>query len=273
MPKVKFTILSHGIIEGDLAQNVALPRAGTRSDKHPKAIWGQFPCYSVLVHHEDIGWLLYDTGICPADNEGRVPDSFFEIFPLVATKDDYLENRIKSVGLTKDDIKTVVVSHTHWDHIGGVGLFSNTTAGENIIAPGADYSIGVTKTHCTKESIVSGYFKWNYEFGGLNYRFIDTDYKINNEIELISLEGHTPRVLGLMLHLESGTYIFPSDACGLRMNYGPPSRPPGILYDSLGFERTVDKLRELQRKYDAKIFFSHDMEQFKTFKLAPDFYE
>lgn len=273
MPKVKFTILSHGIIEGDLAQNVALPRPGTRSDKHPEAIWGRFPCYSVLAHHDDLGWLLYDTGFCPADNEGRLPESFLEIFPLIATEEDYLENRLKSVGLTKDDIDMVVVSHTHWDHIGGVELFADTKAGQEVIAPGKDYAVGITNTHCTPNPVAGGYFKWNYEFPGLTYRFIDKDYKINDEIELISLTGHTPSVLGLMLHTESGTYIFPSDACGMRLNYGPPSRPPGFLYDSIGFGETVEKLRDLQRKYDAKIFFSHDMEQFKTFRLAPEFYE
>ena len=273
MSKVKFTILNHGYVEGDLAQNVALPRPGSRHDKTPRAIWTKFPLYSVLIQHEDTGWVLYDTGYNPADNEGRLPESFLDYFPLFATKEDYLESRLKSLGLTADDIDLVIVSHTHWDHMGGVELFGNTRAGKNIITSGLDYSLGITNSHRTTNPIDGGYIKWNYHYEGLDFNFIDEDYKINDEIELITLVGHTPMVLGLMLHLESGTYIFPSDACGLRQNYGPPSRPPGFLYDSLGFVATIKKLNELVEKYDATIFFSHDMEQFETFKLAPEFYE
>jgi RNase P/RNase MRP subunit p30 len=48
---------------------------------------------------------------------------------------------------------------------------------------------------------------------------------------------------------------------------------PGLIYDSLGFVDTVEKVRKLQRKYNAKIIFGHDAKQFSELKLAPEFYE
>ncbi len=273
MSKIRFTILSHGHIENDLAWNTATPNPGNRFNKNPEAIWGEFPSFSVLVEHSDLGWILYDTGCHPGDEKDRLPKSFTDFFPLYMDEQDYLENRLKSVGLTKDDIDVVILSHTHWDHSGGVGLFSGTKAGEKILTSGLDYSFGIANSHADISGIDGGYIKQNYQHEGLGYEFIDEDYKLAEGIELIALEGHSPLVLGLMLHMESGTYIFPSDAVSSKLNYGPPAKPPGFLYDSLGYGRAIKKLREMEKKYDAKFIFSHDNEQFKTLKKAPEFYE
>jgi glyoxylase-like metal-dependent hydrolase (beta-lactamase superfamily II) len=274
MAKVRFTILNHGLLEGDLARNVALANPGTRSNHNPAAIWGRIPMYSVLVQHEDLGWLLFDTGFNAEDLGGKRPlDPWFEIFPCLSTEEDHLENRLKQLGLTAHDIDMVVVSHTHWDHIGGVDIFSGTKAGEAVVVPGRDYAHGLVQSHSTPDPIGGGYFKWNYDVPGLTYRFVDEDCRINDEIELIALEGHTPCVLGLMVHLASGTYIFPSDAVPMALCYGPPVRDLGLMYDSLGYRRTIEKLKGLERKHEAKVFFSHDIGQFETYKLAPAFYE
>lgn len=273
MAKMKFAILSHGYLECDLAYNLALPNPASKSNQKTTSIWRKFPMYSVLIHHEDLGWILYDTGLNPGDEKDRLPAYFREAFPIYATEDDYIENRLKSVGLTKDDISLLIISHTHWDHIGGVGLFSGTKAGQNIITSGKDYSLGVTLSHCTSNPISGGYFKWNYDVEGISYQFVDEDYKINDDIELITLGGHTPNVLGLVLHMKDGTYIFPSDAFPTKANFGPPAVPSGFLYDSIGFAAAAKKLLAVQKKFNAKLMFSHDIDQFNTFKLAPDFYE
>jgi hypothetical protein len=45
------------------------------------------------------------------------------------------------------------------------------------------------------------------------------------------------------------------------------------MYDNLAFFNSIEKIRDYEKKYNAKIMFSHDMEFFKTLKLAPSFYE
>lgn len=67
--------------------------------------------------------------------------------------------------------------------------------------------------------------------------------------------------------------IFPSDAVYTAKNYGPPAIAPGIVYDSLGFQKSVEKLRRLQRKYNARIIFPHDLAQFETLEKCPTFYK
>ena len=273
MDKIKFAILKHGIIENDLSWNTAMANPGTIHDKNPRAIWGKFPCYSVLIYHCEAGWILYDCGTCPGDEKERLPAFFRDSYPLYAGPEDYLENRLKSVGLTSKDISCVILSHTHWDHMGGIGLFSGTEAGKRIITSEADYSYGIAHSHASLTGIDGGYIKQNYQFEGLGFEFIDEDCELFEGIRLIAFKGHTPCILGLMLTLESGTYLFPSDTVNSRVNYGPPVRSSAFMYDSLGYAESVKKLRRLESKYHATIIFPHDYEQFCTLKQAPYFYE
>jgi hypothetical protein len=63
-----------------------------------------------------------------------------------------------------------------------------------------------------------------------------------------------------MVHLRnSGTMIFPMDAVYTEKNYGPPVKMSGIVYDSVSFIDSIEKIRRLQGKYGAKVMYSHDM--------------
>lgn len=273
MANIKFSILKHGVIENDLSWNLSMANPGSIHNKNPQAVWGKFPCFSVLIYHGEVGWILYDCGASPGDERDRLPSSFTDLYPLCATEEDYLENRLKSVGLTPQDISQVILSHTHWDHMGGIGLFSYTEAGKHILTSEADYSYGIAHSHACLSGIDGGYVKQNYQFDGLGFEFVDEDCEIAEGINLIAFSGHTPCILGLMLTLDSGVYIFPSDTVNSRVNYGPPARPSAFMYDSLGYVAAIKKLRRLEKKYHATIIFPHDYEQFCTLKLAPYFYE
>ncbi len=273
MKGLEFTILSHGFIENDLAWNVAMPRPAKLSDKAPTPVWIHVPSYSVLIKHPTEGYILYDTGSCPGDEKDRRPASMADYFPLLINRDEYLDSRLNELGISVDDISTVVVSHMHWDHCGGLAFFGKK-GHQRVITSEKDFSFGLVETH--RSSVVDDscvYFKDNYEIPGLDFELITDDIELCPGIDLFLLEGHTPAVVGMVLHLESGNVIFPSDAVGSMLNYGPPARVPGIIYDTFGFHRAIKKLSYLEKKYDAKIIFPHDMEQFKTLKLSPFFYK
>jgi N-acyl homoserine lactone hydrolase len=274
MEGIKFTILHHGFIENDLAWNIAVPRPGSLSDKNPKAEWIRVPTFSVLIKHPSIGYILYDTGSCPGDELNRRPKDVQNGFPYFANRDDFLDRRLEALNIKPEDISMIVISHMHWDHSGGLKFFSNTKAGQNILVHKKDYMYGLTETHRSSATFGGGgYFKDNFEFDGLNFNFIEEDQNLAPGIDIIALEGHTPGILGLIVHLENETYIFTSDAVYMDKNYGPPVIVPGIIYDTLGFNRSVTKLNILQRKYNAKLIFPHDPLQYLYLKKAPYFYK
>lgn len=274
MSGIKFTILPHGFIENDLGWNIGMPNPGSIEEKDPRAEWIRVPSFSVLIKHPEAGWILYDTGSHPEDNQGRRPEEVCKQFPLYAERDEFLDLQLARLDLKPEDISRVIISHMHWDHAGGLTFFSHTEAGQNILVSKADYAYGLVETH-RSDAIFGGggYLKDNFELPGLSFKFIEQDQQLYPGIELITLGGHTPGILGLIVHLDSQTYIFTSDAVYLQENYGPPMVKPGILYDSLGFERSVKKINRLERKYKARVIFAHDNKQFSTLKTVPEFYK
>jgi hypothetical protein len=135
---------------------------------------------------------------------------------------------------------------------------------------------GLLEAHRRYEPPSFPYFKPNFEYEGLEFNFVDDDTELAPDLHIIALEGHAPIVLGLMIRLESGTWILPNDSVPLEMNYGPPPLPPrqsGQTYDSLGFLRSVEKIKALQRKYKANILYGHDFNKYPDYKKAPEFYE
>ena len=103
---------------------------------------------------------------------------------------------------------------------------------------------------------------------------VEEDFEIAKGVEIVNLPGHTPGLLGVVVHLENeGTLIFPQDCVYSSEIYGPPAKASGLLYDSLSFFKSIEKVRDLEKKYNGKVFFAHDEEFFKTIKLAPKYYE
>lgn len=274
MKGLKFTILPHGYIENDLAWNVAMPNPATKSNRNPSSLWIKAPSYSVLIFHPDAGYILYDTGSCPGDESGRRPESMADIFPLYIKREEFLDCRLEKLGLSVEDISLVVLSHMHWDHSGGLHFFKDKSQVQKVLAPKKDFAFGLTETMAPyKVPEDCAYFRENYEFHNLDYELIEQDQELYEGIDMILLPGHTPAVLGLVLHLEEKTVIFPSDAVNNHLNYGIRAKSPGIIYDTLGFKDTVQKVMGIEKKYKGQVIFPHDMEQFCKLKKAPDWYE
>lgn len=261
-------VLNLGRIECDLCWAISNPRPAVETNKTRPAMWVKMPVLGFLVVHPK-GIILFDTG-CAADGMSYWPEATKKAFPFYITEGEHLENRISALGINIRDIDTVILSHLHFDHAGNIRLFSHS----RILVHSREFANALAQTHATPD-YVGGYIKREFAIEGLHYDLIDEDTEIFPGIEVITLEGHTPGILGLVVHLKnSGTIICSSDALDTRANYGPPARLPGEIYDSLGFMRTVNKVRRLQRKYQALVIFGHDEQQYESeLKKYPDYYE
>ncbi len=88
--------------------------------------WVRLPLQVFLIEHRD-GLVLFDTGIDPAimtDNRyikqaiGRflLP----RIFKLHITESDRIDHVLADTGVAASDIRMAVISHLHFDHVGGI---------------------------------------------------------------------------------------------------------------------------------------------------------
>lgn len=230
----------------------------------------KIPVMAVLIDHPD-GKILYDLGSNSNAMLGYWPEHLRELYPLFQTEEQRLENQLALCGTSIDEIKIIVLSHFHLDHCGNLNLFPNTP----VYAPKEDFIYG----QCLVRQDINpathgGYVKADLDSPISKYYLIEKDTELLTGIKIITLPGHTPNLLGLIVHTENnGTIIFPQDCIYNDEIYGPPAKASGLLYNQNDFFNSIEKVRNLQKKYNAMVFFAHDDKFFQTLKKAPYCYD
>lgn len=265
----KFYILDNGHMELDQNMVVALSVSGTIEDKEPRCKWTEIPIYCVLINSPTLGWVLYDTGMHP-DCINATPEE--KLAPYIFNDEQRLVNQLAKVGLKPEDINVVICSHCDSDHFGGLYLFADTA---DVYVNDEDFAYSLKKVFEVPDpSMVRGSSRSELTVPVKKYHFLpNEDIELAPGITCLFLPGHTHGVTGLMLETENGTYLFPNDTCNTAVNYGPPVRLSAMTYDSLRMRESIEKIRRLQVKHNAEVFFPHDKDQFKTFKKAPEYYD
>jgi len=87
-----------------------------------------FPSFCGLIRHPVEGWILFDTGY--AEHFFTATQSFPEklyrlALPIQLGDEEKLLAQLSQMGIDADDIRWVIVSHYHGDHIAGLRDFPN----------------------------------------------------------------------------------------------------------------------------------------------------
>lgn len=85
-----------------------------------------FPATVAVIEHPQHGIILFDTGYSDHNYEATktFPEKFYAwVTPIYLESEETLKNQLKSRGISAKDVKTIVVSHFHADHIGGLKDF------------------------------------------------------------------------------------------------------------------------------------------------------
>lgn len=275
MSRMKLYVLDNGTMELDKAYLVAIPNPGTIDNKHPPAIWEQIPIYTVLIDHPD-GYILFDTACHPKGMTERWPEGTRKAFPYFADEACYLPNRLEQLKVRPEDIRYVVASHLHLDHAGCLEMFTNA---EIIVHD--DELMRTMKQYAINKDM--GAYIWAdieaWVRKGLHWRTIKPHEKEVPLVDGVSIlnfgSGHAWGMLGLFVQLaEHGNLILASDAIYTSENIGPPIRIPGIIYDSVGYTATVERILQMANERNARVWYGHDRRQFsELIKSTEGYYE
>jgi glyoxylase-like metal-dependent hydrolase (beta-lactamase superfamily II) len=234
-----------------------------RQDKDLPAPWTEVPTHCVLVDTPD-GKLLWDTS-CPRDWEERWgPTGLQDFFPYdAAGEDEYLDARLAQLGLAPGDIDYVVLSHLHFDHAGNTDLFKSSNAKLVCSDKEKEFAFGFDGP------FQGAHLKADYE--DLEFETVSGDSEFLPGVTLLQTPGHTPGCMSMQVDLpDTGTMIFTSDAVYMGDSYGPPTTPAAIVNNLEQFYSSVDKLRGIAERTDAKMVFGHDPDQIYQLRRAPE---
>ena len=142
------------------------------------------------------------------------PDRAVENHGLVINRGEKQkpENACRGIGLSPDDVKVVVLTHLHWDHVGGFEVFKN--ARFLVQRKEIQYAIAPLSS-----------FRYNYFEKDLGKpRFVDYleridviegDKEIEPGVKAIFIPGHSPGFQGVLVDTEKGKYFVAGDSVGL----------------------------------------------------------
>jgi len=87
-----------------------------------------FPAGVFLIKHRTQGYILYDTGYSTALYQNRWKYRLYrQINPIQVTTDHLIDHQLRQRGIQPEDIRWLIVSHLHPDHIGRLNYFPNAT--------------------------------------------------------------------------------------------------------------------------------------------------
>jgi len=197
--------------------------------------------------------ILIDTGIGDKQNE-----RFFSHFHL--NGDNTMNSSLKEIGFHPNDITDIVLTHLHFDHVGG--SVKKNGKDYQLTFPNAKY--WTNKQHWEwamnpnpregasflKENIVP-----IQESGHLN--FIERGNELGTEISFLMVNGHTESQMIPHIKYKNRTIVFAAD---LIPSVGHIPIPYIPSYDTRPLLSMDEKTKFLKEAYDKEyiLFFEHD---------------
>lgn len=209
----------------------------------------RMPIYVHVIDHPDAR-VLVDTGMT-------------ELHPAVADLDPRIQPlSTQDVDLAAIDI--VVNTHLHFDHCGGNQHLTAATTYVHVDE--------VREARSPEPFEMLGYADRSWDGPDVTFHLLSGDVQLARGVHLFHTPGHTIGHYSLLVEVEGRRpMLFMSD-----VSYTPAAfakeQQAGFHWNPVAGVRSIRRVKEIAREWDAEIFFTHDMDTFNTYKRAPDFY-
>lgn len=255
-------VIDRGVLETDLNYLVEGNTLGSHDDPNPDIDYVEIPVPNFVIDHPE-GTILWDTGSHHEAANGHWPEGLVQAFYPADAHEHRLDDDLEDAGYSIEEIDCVFQSHLHLDHAGGLEFFDGTDTPIFVHEKELKYAYYSAKSDEGSSAYVLGDFDHD-----LNWQVLHRDRETHFEdVEFIRLPGHTPGMTGTMVHVDSETVVFAGDEIYRSENYDDEiPLGAGLLWSHRHWFRSLNVLKELDRKHDAEIVYGHDTEQFEEIK-------
>ena len=233
----------------------SLPKEKQRDITIPVNMW-------VIDHAK--GLIVLDTGNNNAVSDGKCkaywPAGFCDLLKPSQKRDDVIDAQLRRLGYTPEQVKIVITSHAHLDHIGNIKMFPKAV---HVIQKKELYQAWwPEKFQREGSAFIMG------DFDGpardFNWLELDGDYDLfgDGSVVVLSTPGHTLGHQSVKVKLPSGkTMIMAQDAIWFQENLD--GYPAGLNYSVKDYTNSVQRLKMMRDLENADLYFGHDGDQYK----------
>ena len=210
------------------------------------------------------GLVVFDTGNNVAISDGKCKSlwaaGFCDLLKPSQKREDVIDAQLKKLGFSPEQVKVVITSHSHLDHIGNIKLF-----------PKAIHAIQKKELYQAwwPEKFQRGPAFVMQDFDGpardFNYLELDGDYDLfgDGTVTILSTPGHTLGHQSVKVKLPSGkTFVATGDAVWVQENMD--GYPAGLNYSVKDYNNSITRLKMIRDIENADLYYGHDPDQFKA---------
>ncbi len=264
----------------------ALCLAGTTSASAQKLYWaasGQFgpfniqgliPTYpdardikipiNMWVLDHPMGLVVYDTGNNVAISDGNCASHWSQgscdFLKPSQTRDDVIDRYLERLGYSTDQVKIVITSHSHLDHIANIEMFPNAI---HVLQKKEIYQAWWPEKF---QRSSGAHIMADYDDArDFDYLMLEGDYDLfgDGSVMIYSTPGHTLGHQSVKVKLpNTGTVILSADAIWMEENL--EGHPAGLNYSILDYFHSVDRLTKMRDLENAPLWFGHSIVQYEA---------
>lgn len=239
----------------------------------------KFPAMVGFLEHPQHGPILFDTGYTDRfyEETRRWPNKLFaKMTPTHVNKEEFAVEQLRARGYAPEDVRYIIISHFHADHVCGMKDFPNTTF---ICSQAAFENIQKTKgwravfqgvlpnlvpqdladrvwIYDQDETIVKQeheYFEYSHDLFG------------DGLVQLIPLPGHHTGQIGAIVESQKGQIMLCADACWLSASYKENRLPAAIskllLSSWKDFKDSLERLHRFHKAHPEVLIIPTHCEQ------------
>lgn len=220
-------------------------------------------CLVALLEHPERGWVLWDTGYSPRmlEETRRLPYRLYRAAtPLRLRPELAVSAQLPRLGLAPEDIRTVVLSHFHADHLCGLLDFG----GARLVTTEAAWASveGLSGWRALRRAFIPRLAPPDFRkratllprFSGPELGPLGPTHDLfgDGSMVLVELPGHAAGQFGMLARTERGPMLLAADGAWLRQAVRE-RRPPHpathfFLDDPAAARDTLDRLHAFHRE-------------------------